>query len=219
MHHSIEEAQIFPILAKRMPEFANNSQHIASHRGIHDGAIGSDEMVPTLSPIRSRCSRGPREQVLQQPIFILTHGDEGETHQARPLTRTFTDCAWLQTCMDGFRQVLFGHLDQEVSCPPNGVASSPSNSLRSRTCGPQTSTSTGRSKSLKHCRCLCFSLLCTGTELNYVMQLMPDGNLHLFRSKERTVEMVDMYISRDQYVCCIPCFRPTHCLLYALNAT
>jgi hypothetical protein len=36
-HHSIEEAHIFPVLSKRMPEFAPNSEHLASHRAIHAG--------------------------------------------------------------------------------------------------------------------------------------------------------------------------------------
>ncbi|KAJ6593952.1 hypothetical protein B0H19DRAFT_1056357 [Mycena capillaripes] len=39
MHHTIEERHIFPILAKRMPEFSTETDdaHIASHKGIHKG--------------------------------------------------------------------------------------------------------------------------------------------------------------------------------------
>jgi hypothetical protein len=36
-HHRIEETHIFPVLAKRMPAFAKNDQHIRSHRDIHKG--------------------------------------------------------------------------------------------------------------------------------------------------------------------------------------
>ncbi|KIK67349.1 hypothetical protein GYMLUDRAFT_217561 [Collybiopsis luxurians FD-317 M1] len=40
MHHTIEEMHIFPILARRMKEFAqsdDNHGHIASHKAIHEG--------------------------------------------------------------------------------------------------------------------------------------------------------------------------------------
>ncbi|KAF7792317.1 hypothetical protein EIP86_003353 [Pleurotus ostreatoroseus] len=37
MHHTIEERHIFPLLAKRMPAFRNDEQHIKSHHGIHEG--------------------------------------------------------------------------------------------------------------------------------------------------------------------------------------
>jgi len=39
MHHTIEERYLFPILAKSMPQFAENGDgaHITSHQGIHEG--------------------------------------------------------------------------------------------------------------------------------------------------------------------------------------
>ena len=39
MHHTIEERHLFPILAKSMPQFADNGGggHITSHHGIHEG--------------------------------------------------------------------------------------------------------------------------------------------------------------------------------------
>ncbi|TDL24877.1 hypothetical protein BD410DRAFT_744576 [Rickenella mellea] len=36
-HHSIEEKYVFPILATRMPSFAENEEHRQSHEGIHKG--------------------------------------------------------------------------------------------------------------------------------------------------------------------------------------
>lgn len=37
-HHRVEEAHIFPLLAKKLPQFAaTNSEHVKAHRGIHDG--------------------------------------------------------------------------------------------------------------------------------------------------------------------------------------
>ncbi|KII92571.1 hypothetical protein PLICRDRAFT_37340 [Plicaturopsis crispa FD-325 SS-3] len=41
VHHQIEEAHLFPTLAKRMPNFAmgghGNGEHIKSHKAIHEG--------------------------------------------------------------------------------------------------------------------------------------------------------------------------------------
>jgi len=37
LHHTIEERRIFPVLAKKMPEFRSNQAHIKSHQGIHKG--------------------------------------------------------------------------------------------------------------------------------------------------------------------------------------
>lgn len=41
MHHRIEEAYIFPLLAKKMPQFKDGGRdkgaHIRAHKGIHDG--------------------------------------------------------------------------------------------------------------------------------------------------------------------------------------
>lgn len=41
MHHRIEEAYIFPLLAKKMPQFKDGGRdkgaHIKAHKGIHDG--------------------------------------------------------------------------------------------------------------------------------------------------------------------------------------
>ncbi|CAE6424742.1 hypothetical protein RSOLAG1IB_03958 [Rhizoctonia solani AG-1 IB] len=36
-HHGIEEAYVFPVLAQKMPGFANNERHKNSHKVIHAG--------------------------------------------------------------------------------------------------------------------------------------------------------------------------------------
>ncbi|KAL0577322.1 hypothetical protein V5O48_004678 [Marasmius crinis-equi] len=45
MHHTIEERHIFPALATKMKEFSNDSEHLKSHRGIHDGMDKVQELV------------------------------------------------------------------------------------------------------------------------------------------------------------------------------
>ena len=37
VHHGIEETYVFPALAERMPEFAEDHEHKESHKLIHDG--------------------------------------------------------------------------------------------------------------------------------------------------------------------------------------
>lgn len=36
-HHKIEETHLFPILAKKMPAFQNDDEHLKSHHDIHEG--------------------------------------------------------------------------------------------------------------------------------------------------------------------------------------
>ncbi|KAK1235022.1 hypothetical protein PQX77_001764 [Marasmius sp. AFHP31] len=45
MHHTIEERHVFPILATKMSEFSNDSEHLKSHRGIHDGMDKLQQLV------------------------------------------------------------------------------------------------------------------------------------------------------------------------------
>ncbi|KAK7057131.1 hemerythrin HHE cation binding domain-containing protein [Favolaschia claudopus] len=82
MHHTIEEKHIFPILAKKMPEFALETEHghIESHKKIHDGL---DELATLVYKFKKE-----------------------------PTTYSPTE---MRACLDGFREVLFAHLDEEVS--------------------------------------------------------------------------------------------------------
>ncbi|KAJ7096270.1 hemerythrin HHE cation binding domain-containing protein [Mycena epipterygia] len=82
MHHTIEERHIFPVLAKRMPEFSTETEdaHIDSHKGIHKGL---DELSTLVQKFKKE-----------------------------PSTYSPTE---MRTCLDGFREVLFTHLDEEVN--------------------------------------------------------------------------------------------------------
>ncbi|TFK44742.1 hemerythrin HHE cation binding domain-containing protein [Crucibulum laeve] len=82
MHHTIEERHIFPILAKKMPQFSNKADgaHILSHKGIHDGLENLDRLI-------SKWTEDPKSY----------------------------SPAEMRECLDGFREVLFHHLDEEVA--------------------------------------------------------------------------------------------------------
>jgi hemerythrin-like domain-containing protein len=57
MHHNIEEAHIFPVLARKMPEFAagpNAAELLRQHREIHKGMDGLEEYL-------RRCQSGETE--------------------------------------------------------------------------------------------------------------------------------------------------------------
>ncbi|KAI0342120.1 hypothetical protein BDW22DRAFT_238437 [Trametopsis cervina] len=80
-HHTIEEQRIFPVLATRMPKFANadGAAHIASHHAIHEG-------LDALGKLLAKYAADPT---------------------------TYTP-AEMRACLDGWRGVLFKHLDEEV---------------------------------------------------------------------------------------------------------
>ncbi|KAL0956565.1 hypothetical protein HGRIS_002702 [Hohenbuehelia grisea] len=100
MHHTIEERHIFPKLAKRMPAFANTDDgaHWNSHRGIHQG-------ISTLSRISPKYWLICNSLGLDDLSKLVTKFSE-EPAAYNPIE--------LRACFDGFRDVLFHHLDEEV---------------------------------------------------------------------------------------------------------
>jgi hemerythrin-like domain-containing protein len=79
MHHNIEEAHVFPMLAAKMPRFREQEVMKAQHRAIHDG-------LDRFGRYLEGCQGGEWE---------LRLGELGEI-------------------MDGFGDVLWQHLDQEI---------------------------------------------------------------------------------------------------------
>ncbi|KAH8107477.1 hypothetical protein DFH11DRAFT_1691675 [Phellopilus nigrolimitatus] len=79
-HHTIEERFIFPVLAKRMPMFSDNEQHLKSHEAIHEGLARLSDLTnefksdpKTYSPTRMReCLDSFRE--------VLMHHLDEEVH-------------------------------------------------------------------------------------------------------------------------------------------
>ncbi|KZT72080.1 hypothetical protein DAEQUDRAFT_723246 [Daedalea quercina L-15889] len=48
-HHTIEERYVFPVLAKRMPEFREDDKHIKAHHAIHEGLEKLDVLISKWS--------------------------------------------------------------------------------------------------------------------------------------------------------------------------
>ncbi|KUJ19877.1 uncharacterized protein LY89DRAFT_580057 [Mollisia scopiformis] len=78
-HHSIEEAHIFPVLARKMPEFKNKAELLRQHQEIHKGM---ESMGEYLERVR-----------------------DGECE---------LELRVLKERMDGWGEVLWRHLDEEV---------------------------------------------------------------------------------------------------------
>ncbi|KAI9925835.1 hypothetical protein MW887_005641 [Aspergillus wentii] len=79
MHHNIEERHIFPVLAKKMPEFKKELDLLKQHKQIH---AGLDKFEAYLSDCR--------------------------------LGRADLERGEVKRLMDGFGEVLWAHLDDEV---------------------------------------------------------------------------------------------------------
>ena len=59
MHHNIEETYVFPMLAKKMPEFQKKEHLIEQHRTIHKGLDGFQEYL-------EKCRMGENELRLEE---------------------------------------------------------------------------------------------------------------------------------------------------------
>lgn len=79
MHHGIEEAHIFPVLAKKMPAFKKELELLTQHKQIHKG-------LDAFGKYLDECNSGERELRLSE----------------------------MREIMDGFGEVLWQHLDDEV---------------------------------------------------------------------------------------------------------
>lgn len=64
MHHDIEEASIFPVLAKKMPAFRHEMEMKTAHKSIHDGL---EKLEPWLEQVQS----GERELNLRELKVIM----------------------------------------------------------------------------------------------------------------------------------------------------
>lgn len=64
MHHGIEEQYVFPMLAKKMPEFRKQKELLAQHREIHKGMDKMEEYL-------KKCNSGEIELRLADLKIIM----------------------------------------------------------------------------------------------------------------------------------------------------
>ncbi|KAI0958636.1 hypothetical protein AcV7_004395 [Taiwanofungus camphoratus] len=107
-HHTIEEEYIFPVLAKRMPGFGTGERHLKSHEAIHDGIY--------LSLSGNLCANNCALLLTLWFQLLLLGLDKLSALIRRwtmnPSTYSPTE---MMACLDSWREVLFKHLDEEVS--------------------------------------------------------------------------------------------------------
>ena len=69
MHHGIEEAHVFPILAKKMPAFRKELELLTQHKQIHKG-------LDKFEAYLEECKSGERELRLEEMKALMdTFGD------------------------------------------------------------------------------------------------------------------------------------------------
>lgn len=64
MHHGIEESYIFPMLAKKMPEFSRQDELVAQHKVIHKG-------LDQLQDYLEKCKSGEKELRMSELKVIM----------------------------------------------------------------------------------------------------------------------------------------------------
>lgn len=106
-HHGIEEHHIFPILARKMPQFAAppGGKHSHSNKKI-DSSSHSTTKIPS--------SPAPGSHLLQHEA--IHHGLDQYSALLFKYQKDNTSFnpKELRDCMDSFREALFVHLDEEV---------------------------------------------------------------------------------------------------------
>lgn len=118
-HHTIEERHIFPYLAKRMPSFKEDEQHIKSHHGIHEGTKRLLLFSPSphsflsflaLLFVKILCTCADRFL----PAFFPGLDKLGTLIAKWLAEPSSYSPQEMRECLDSWREVLFRHLDEEV---------------------------------------------------------------------------------------------------------
>ncbi|CAA7261621.1 unnamed protein product [Cyclocybe aegerita] len=94
MHHAIEERYVFPILTKKMPQFAkeNEGAHIISHQGIHEGLVKLEKLVDKWTDEPATYSPEEMRDCLDSFRDVLFHhlDEEVEDLRGENLKKYFT---------------------------------------------------------------------------------------------------------------------------------
>ncbi|GAB1320847.1 hypothetical protein MFIFM68171_11057 [Madurella fahalii] len=114
-HHTIEETHLYPLLARKMPEFRAASHH---HHQYHGGPSSSRGRAAGSGTEQRQTKKGGPEgdcELLRQHREIHRGMDEFEAYLRRCKNRECElELSVLKEKMDSWAEVLLRHLDQEV---------------------------------------------------------------------------------------------------------
>ncbi|UZJ54558.1 hypothetical protein CBS101457_003878 [Exobasidium rhododendri] len=112
MHHSIEEAYIFPLLAIKMPDFGTtNPVHIKEHEAMHVKLeVLEKYSEKTMRALQSKAGKDYEGEGCGK---VLKDGGEDGEAQKKPWPTSFYDADKFDVIMRELAAALFPHLDAE----------------------------------------------------------------------------------------------------------
>jgi hypothetical protein len=115
MHHTIEEAHIFPLLAVKLPSFAHDAAHISEHKAMHDRLEELEAYSSkVLQDMRSSIGKKAEAEGCGQPLRTEeqdSDDDAGVKRKAWP--SSLYDEEKFNNLINGLAQALFPHLEAE----------------------------------------------------------------------------------------------------------
>lgn len=126
MHHTIEEAHIFPLLAKKIPSFALDSNHIKEHSLMHAQLESLQEYSSkVLRDLQSSSGRKAESEGAGQVIKAETEEEDredGKGGKRKPWPVSIYDEERFETLIKGVAETLFPHLQaEEASLRPENL--------------------------------------------------------------------------------------------------
>lgn len=118
MHHTIEEAHIFPLLADKVPSFAHNSAHIAEHAAMHAKLEELEAYASkVMQDLRSAPGKRAEADGSGQPLGRSSDADsdEDEVTKRKPWPAAVYDEERFAGLVKDVAAKLFPHLEAEES--------------------------------------------------------------------------------------------------------
>lgn len=121
MHHTIEEAHIFPLLAKKVPSFAMDSDHIKEHALMHAQLEALQEYASkVLRDLQSSPGRKAESEGAGQ--VIKGEDEDDDDVKRKPWPTSLYDEEKFDTLIKGVAATLFPHLQaEEASLRPENL--------------------------------------------------------------------------------------------------
>jgi Hemerythrin HHE cation binding domain len=123
MHHTIEEAHIFPLLAKKVPSFAMDSDHIKEHALMHAQLEALQQYSQkVLRDLQSSPGRKAENEGAGKVVKSEEEGDDDDDVKRKPWPTSIYDEDKFDTLIKGVAATLFPHLQaEEASLRPENL--------------------------------------------------------------------------------------------------